>query len=85
MSSHWFCWILSRHCPEVKREIFDFHFFDEPGFRFFEIIQNIDRIVQKTMLMYQKDEVEILTRPSEKNIIILHNVFCRKCRERILG
>lgn len=37
------------------------------------------------MLMYQKDEAEILTRPSEKNIIILHNVFCRKCRERIFG
>ena len=37
-----------------SRGNFDFHFFDEPGFRFFEIIQNIDRIVQKTMLMYQK-------------------------------
>ena len=86
MPSHWFGWILSRHCPEVKREIFDFHFFDEPGFRFFEIIQNIDRIVQKTMLMYQKDEVEILTRPSEKNIITLHNVFLQKMyKERIFG
>ena len=37
-----------------SRGNFNFYFFDEPGFRFFEIIQNIDRIVQKTMLMYQK-------------------------------
>ena len=55
MPSRWFGGGLSRHCPEVKREIFDFHFFDEPGSRFFEIIQNIDRIMRKTMLMYQKD------------------------------
>lgn len=82
MSSHWSGWVLSRHCPEVKREIFDFHFFDESGSRFFEIIQNIDRIMRKTMLMYQKDGAGTLTRPSEKNIIILHNVFLQKMQRK---
>jgi hypothetical protein len=32
MPSHWFSWVLSRHCPEVKREISIFTVFEEPCF-----------------------------------------------------
>ena len=82
MPSHWFGWILSRHCPEVKGKFQFSLFFDELGSRFFEIIQNIDRVVQKTMLMYQKDGAETLTRLSKKNIIALHNVFLQKMQRK---
>ena len=32
MPSHWFGGVLSRHCPEVKREISIFTVFEEPCF-----------------------------------------------------
>ena len=51
MPSHWFGWILSHHCPEVKRKFQFSPFFDELGLRFFKMIQNIDKIMKKTMLV----------------------------------
>jgi hypothetical protein len=32
MPSRWFGWVLSRHCPEVKRGISIFTVFEEPCF-----------------------------------------------------
>ena len=43
MPSHWFGWILSRHCPEVKREISILQFLKSQVLDFPELHKNIKK------------------------------------------